>query len=206
MLKIWGRPNSINVQKVLWAADELELGYDHIPAGGQHGQVSEDWFAELNPNRLVPVIDDDGFVLWESNAIVDYLARHYGKNGLCPTDERQRASARQWMDWSTFTVITAMTPVFWGLIRTPPEQRDTAAIDKGIAGCQAAFRLLNGHLKERTYLLGDSFTLADIPLGCAVYRWHALEVPHEQLPHLEAWYARLRDRPAYRARVMLPLT
>lgn len=207
MLKIWGRPNSINVQKVLWTADELALAYDHVPAGREHGQVGEAWFAEMNPNRLVPVIDDDGFVLWESNAIVDYLARQYGKDGFCPTDVRQQASARQWMDWATFTLVAAMTPVFWGLVRTPPgQQSDAAAIEKGIAACQAAFRLLDAQLKERAYLLGDNFTLADIPLGCAVYRWHALEVPRENLPHLEAWYARLRDRPAYRTRVMLPLT
>ncbi|WP_119165727.1 glutathione S-transferase family protein [Algihabitans albus] len=206
MLRIWGRTNSINVQKVLWTLDELGLDYAHTPAGREHGKLDEAWFADLNPNRLVPVIDDDGFVLWESNAIVGYLAAQYGKGRLCPSDERQRAEARQWMDWATTTVVAAMTPVFWGLVRTPPEQRDTAAIDKGIAACQAAFGLLDAKLEGRDYLLGETLTMADIPLGCAVYRWHALEVPRQSLPHLEAWYARLRDRPAYPSRVMLPLS
>ncbi|WP_421709844.1 glutathione S-transferase family protein [Algihabitans sp.] len=206
MLRIWGRPNSINVQKVLWIADELELTYDHTPAGREHGQLDQDWYGELNPNRLVPVIDDDGFVLWESNAIVGYLARRYGKGALDPDDEGQRALAAQWMDWATMTVVAAMTPVFWGLVRTPPEQRDQAAIDKGIAACQSAFRLLDAQLKGRAYLLGDRLTTADIPLGCATYRWHALEVPQESLPNLAAWYERLQQRPAYRDRVMLPLS
>ena len=206
MLRIWGRPNSINVQKVLWIADELELTYDHTPAGREHGQLDQDWYAELNPNRLVPVIDDDGFVVWESNAIVGYLAARYGKDTLGPDDERQRALAAQWMDWATMTVVAAMTPVFWGLVRTPPDQRDQAAIDKGIAACQAAFRLLDAQLEGRDYLLGDKLTTADIPLGCATYRWHALEVPQESLPNLAAWYERLQQRPAYRDRVMLPLS
>ncbi len=206
MLRIWGRPNSINVQKVLWTADELGLDYEHRLAGREHGQLDTPWFAELNPNRRVPVIEDDGFALWESNAIVRFLAARYGKGGLCPEDERERALADQWMDWSTFTLVAAMTPVFWGLVRTPPAERDAAAIQQGIEGCQAAFRLLDAQLAGRSFLLGARLTMADIPLGCATYRWHALDVPHQSLPHLEAWYARLRDRPAFRERVMLPLS
>ncbi len=205
MLRIYGRPNSINVQKVLWTADELALDYEHVPAGGAHGKVEETWFAALNPNRLVPTIEHDGFVLWESNAIVRYLAARFGMDRLCARDEQQRALAGQWMDWATFTVVAAMTPVFWGLVRTP-ETADKTAIAAGIEKCQAAFRLLDAQLAERDYLLGEAFTMADVPLGCAVYRWHAMDVPHQSLPHLEAWYERLRARPAYRDRVMLPLS
>jgi len=204
MLKIWGRPNSINVQKVLWTADEMGLDYEHTVAGGAHGGMEA--VERMNPNKLVPVIDDEGFVQWESNAIVRYLAAKHDMGGLCPQGLQERALADQWMDWSTFTVVTAMTPVFWGLVRTAPEDRDRAAIEKGIAGCQAAFARLNAHLEGRDYVLGSTFTMADVPLGCATYRWHALDVPHRSLPALEAWYERLRDRPAFRERVMLPLT
>jgi glutathione S-transferase len=205
MLRIYGRPNSINVQKVLWTADELGLDYEHVAAGREHGKVDEDWYARLNPNRLVPAIEHDGFVLWESNAIVRYLAATFGMGDLCPQDEQSRARAGQWMDWATFTLVAAMTPVFWGLVRTP-ENADPAAISAGIEKCQAAFRLLDGELAGRDYLLGPELTMADVPVGCAAYRWHAMDVPHEALPHLEAWYERLRARPAYRERVMLPLT
>src|SRR3979490_2366747 len=123
MLKLWGRVNSINVQKALWALDELKVPYERIDAGMAFGVVGEPFYKKMNPNSRVPTIDDDGFVLWESNAIVRYLAAKHGAGSLWPSDLRQRADSDRWMDWASNHVSPAMTPAFWGLIRTPPARR-----------------------------------------------------------------------------------
>ena len=120
MLKLWGRVNSINVQKVLWALEELKVPYERTDAGMAFGVVNEPFYKKMNPNSRVPTIDDDGFVLWESNAIVRYLAAKHGAGTLCPSDPRQRADSDRWMDWASNHVAPVITPVFWGLIRTPP--------------------------------------------------------------------------------------
>lgn len=121
MLKIWGRANSINVQKVLWCCDELSLEYERIDAGGPFGRTQNPDYLAMNPNGLIPTISDDGFTLWESNAIVRYLAAKHGVGGLCPEDLRERADADRWMDWQLGTLWVALRPVFIGLVRTPPK-------------------------------------------------------------------------------------
>ncbi len=206
MLKIWGRRNSINVQKVMWTVAELGLGHERIDAGMSHGLVNEPWYRTQNPNGLVPTIDDDGVVLWESNVIVRYLAAKHASGSLMPADPAMRAKAEMWMDWQQNAVMPGMSPLFLGLIRTPPEQRDTAAIDAGAKSVEAALRLLDARLRGKTHMLGDHLTVADIPMGCAVYRWYALPIAHAELPHLRAWYERLTLRPAFAEHVMLPLT
>jgi len=206
MLKLWGRINSINVQKVLWALAELGVGYERTDAGLQFGVVNEPFYRKMNPNGRVPTIEDEGFVLWESNAIVRYLAAKHGAGTLCPSDPKQRADADRWMDWATSTVAPAITPVFWGLIRTPVEKRDPKAIEDGIEKLGQAFQVLEQSLEGRDYVAGKSFTMGDIPLGTFVYRWNALEVKRPSLPRVEAYYKRLQQRPAYRKHVMLPLS
>ena len=206
MLKLWGRINSINVQKVLWALAELGVGYERTDAGLQFGVVNEPFYRKMNPNGRVPTIEDDGLVLWESNAIVRYLAAKHGAGTLCPGDPKQRADADRWMDWATSTVAPAITPVFWGLIRTPVEKRDPKAIEDGIEKLGQAFQVLEQSLEGRDYVAGKSFTMGDIPLGTFVYRWNALEVKRPSLPRVEAYYKRLQQRPAYRKHVMLPLS
>jgi glutathione S-transferase len=207
MLKIWGRKNSINVQKVMWTVGELGLKPERIDAGMAHGIVGEPWYATVNPNRLVPAIDDDGAVLWESNVIVRYLAAKHAPGTLMPTDPVLRAKAEMWMDWQQSTVMPgALTPLFLGLIRTPPEKRDAEALRKAAEATQAALRTLDAHLAKLPYVLGNSFTVADIPVGVATHRWYALPVERAELPNLRAWYDRLRQRPAFAEHVMLPLT
>ena len=206
MLKLWGRINSINVQKVLWALAELGVGYERTDAGLQFGVVNEPFYRKMNPNGRVPTIEDEGLVLWESNAIVRYLAAKHGAGTLCPSDPKQRADADRWMDWATSTVAPAITPVFWGLIRTPVEKRDPKAIEDGIEKLGQAFQVLEQSLEGRDYVAGKSFTMGDIPLGTFVYRWNALEVKRPSLPRVEAYYKRLQQRPAYRKHVMLPLS
>ena len=205
MLKIWGRTNSINVQKVLWCADELGLAYDRIDIGGAFGGNDQPAYRAKNPNGLVPTLEeDDGFTLWESNTIVRYLAAKHGK--LSPGDLRTRADAERWMDWQLTTISRDMATVFWGLVRTPPEKRDMAAIAAAAKTLSGLWARLDQHLKGRRFVAGDQLTMGDIPVGCFVYRWLNLPIERVPLPNLEAWYARLGERQPYRKHVMLPMT
>jgi len=206
MLKLWGRINSINVQKVLWALAELNVPYERTDAGLQFGVVNEPFYRRMNPNGRVPTIEDDGFVLWESNAIVRYLSAKHGAGTLWPQDLRQRADADRWMDWTTSTVAPALTPVFWGLIRTPPEKRNMASIEAEAEKVGQAFQALEHSLEGRDHVAGKSFTMGDIPLGTFVHRWYALQVKRPKLPRVEAYYQRLQERASYKKHVVLPLT
>jgi len=206
MLKLWGRINSINVQKVLWALAELNVPYERTDAGLQFGVVNEPFYRRMNPNGRVPTIEDDGFVLWESNAIVRYLSAKHGAGTLWPNDPRQRADADRWMDWTTSTVAPALTPVFWGLIRTPPEKRNMASIEAEAEKVGQAFQALEQGLEGRDHVAGKSFTMGDIPLGAFVHRWYALAVKRPKLPRVEAYYERLQERAPYKKHVMLPLS
>lgn len=206
MLKIWGRKNSINVQKVLWCCEELSLPFERVDVGGPFGGNDEPCYLALNPTGLVPTISDDGFVLWESNAIVRYLAASYGAGTLSPEDPQARAEADKWMDFQATTLWPNLRSVFLSLMRTPPEERDGNLIEVSRKRAEEAFAVLDAHLKGRDYVGGSSPSTGDIPLGAAAYRWFELEIRRPSMPSLEAWYERLRGRPAYRANVMLPLS
>jgi len=206
MLKIWGRTNSINVQKAMWTIAELGLPHQRADAGMQYGAVNDPWYREMNPNGRVPTIDDAGFILWESNAIVRYLAAKHGAGTLWPASLQLRADADRWMDWCTSTVAPVMTPLFWGLIRTPAEKRDMNAIEGHRKEMEKLAAILDARLAQRHYICGEHLTMGDIPLGCFIYRWYALPIERAEFPHLAAWYARLAERPAFRDNVMLPLT
>jgi glutathione S-transferase len=203
MMKIWGRTNSSNVQKVMWAVDELGVPHERIDAGMAHGKVNEDWYLKMNPNARVPTIDDDGFVLYESNVIVRYLCAKHGK--LYPQDLKARAVAEQWMDWQQTTIGPAITPVFWGLIRTPPEQRDMKAIGEAAVQLGKLYQQLDAHLAGRDFVTGREFTMGDIPLGCMTYRFFAMDIERPHVPNLRRWHDRLMERPAYRQHVVMPL-
>ena len=206
MLRLWGRRNSINVQKVLWCLGELELRYERIDAGLGFGVNDTPEFLALNPNGLVPVIDDGGFVLWESNVIVRYLAERYGSGSLCPTDMRERYDGERWMDWQVAQLWAAMRPVFLGLVRTPPERRDHAAIEKGIEDCERAFGILDRHLAGRPFVGGARLTMADIPVGVTAHRWYLLNVARTEFPNMRRWYEDIIARPAFRDNVNAPLS
>ena len=209
MLKVWGRTNSINVQKVMWTVGELGIPHERIDAGGAFGRLDTDGYGRLNPNRRVPTIeDDDGgrVVVWESNAIVRYLAARYGAGSLWPGDPAARARADMWMDWMQTELVPDMTVVFWGLIRTPEEKRDGAAIGAAAKRLGDRWRIVDGWLGERAFIAGDGLTMGDVPVGAACYRYHALPIERPPLPRVEAWYARLRGRPPFREHVMIPLS
>jgi len=206
MLKVWGRLNSVNVKKALWAAEELGLKYERIDAGLHFGVNKTPEYLKMNPTGLVPTIEDDGFQLWESHTIVRYLAAKHGAGTLCPKDLQARADAERWMDWA-YTLQRAMRDVFWGLIRTPPDKRDPKAIE---AGRKASNELMaaipESVLSRQPYVAGKTFTMGDIPIGCEVQRWMRVPIERPKLPAVEAWFERLRERPAFRKIVDIPLT
>ena len=205
MLKIWGRTNSVNVKKALWVAEELGLKYERIDAGMQFGVTKTPEYMKMNPNSLVPTIEDDGFVLWESHTIVRYLAAKHGLGTLYPTDLEARAEAERWMDWA-FTFQAAMRNVFWGLIRTPPEKRDAKAIEEGRLQSARLAEILEKQLGRNRYVAGNTFTMGDIPIGCEVQRYMRVPIERPASPNLEAWFERLRERPAFRKSVDIPLS
>jgi glutathione S-transferase len=205
MLKIWGRINSVNVKKALWAAEELGLKYQRIDAGLQFGVNKTPEYLKMNPTGLVPTIEDDGFVLWESHTVVRYLAAKHGAGSLCPSDLRARADAERWMDWA-FTFQNAMRNVFWGLIRTPPEKRDPKAIEEGRKKSIELLAIPESVLAGRKYLTGNTFTMGDIPFGCELQRYMRVPIERPRLPAVDAYFERLRERPAYRQHVDIPLS
>jgi glutathione S-transferase len=205
MLRIWGRVNSVNVKKALWAVEELGLKVQRIDAGMEHGVVKTPEYLKMNPNALVPTMDDDGFVLWESHAIVRYLAAKHGAGTLWPADLRQRADSDRWMDWA-YTFQASFRAVFWGLVRTAPEKRDLKAIEEGRQRCAELLAIPDRALANRAYLGGASLTIGDIPLGCHVQLWMRLPIERPAHPNLQAWFDRLCARPAYRKIVDIPLS
>ena len=206
MLRIWGRNNSVNVQKVLWCCEELKLDYERIDAGGSFGVVNTPQYRNLNPNGLVPTLEEDGFVLWESNAIVRYLAAKHGTISLWPEDLHIRAEADKWMDWQTTTFWPVFRPLFWNLVRTPPDQRDVAAMEESRFKTAEALAGLDAHLKNRNYIAGKDLSMGDIPMGCAIWRWMALPIERTDFPNVQRWFDTLSGRPVYQKTVMLPLT
>lgn len=211
MLKIWGRTNSSNVQKVLWLCEELGLAFDRVDIGGAFGGNKEPAYLALNPNGLVPTIEDNGLVLWESNSILRYLAGQYGAAKpatatLLPATPATRADVERWMDWQISTLNGPVGTIFIGLVRTPPEKRDAGAIEAGRKGAAAAFDILDRHLAGRDFVGGSNFTIGDIPAGIAAWRWFNLPVERPNQPHLRAWYERLLQRPGYKKYVALPMS
>lgn len=205
MLKVWGRASSFNCQKVLWLVDELGLPHEHIPAGGSFGRLDEPAFRAINPHGRVPVLEDDGLAIWESHAILRYLAAKHGSARFWSDDPATRSLADRWMDWSQTTLQPDfLIGVFWGYYRTPDSQRDWRAINRSITRCADHFRLLDAMLTTRPFLIGNTLSLADIPIATSLYRYFELDIERPALPNVRAWYDRLQQRPAYRARVMLP--
>lgn len=213
MIKLWGRTNSINVQKVLWTLRELGVPFERTDAGGAFGVVNEPAYRDMNPNGLVPTIQDGDMILWESNAIVRYLAARYGKGEFYPRNLAVRADADRWMDWATITFGIHVGPLFMQTIRTAADKRDPAIIANSRTQLAKLAPILDAHLADRAFVAGNDFTMGDVPIGCQMYRYLMLtaeggstDAAAEKIPNVSAWYARLCARPAYREVVKLPLT
>ena len=199
-MQIWGRLSSINVRKVVWAAQETGAPFTRIDAGATFGIVSTPAYLQLNPNALVPTLQHDDLTLWESNVIVRYLAHRFPDARLLPANMAQRFVAEQWMDWQQTTFSGAGRGAFIQLIRTPLEQRSDTQIAQSVAATVPLLQRLDRHLADHRYMVGNEFSMADIPLGCEMHRWFGLPLAHDLsvLPHLQRWFDALRQRPASR--------
>ncbi len=206
MLRVWGRKNSINVQKVLWACDEMGVPWERIDAGMAFGVNNTPEFLAMNPNGLVPVINDNGFILWESHAIVRYLSRKHGMGTLWPNDPQVAARADQWMDWYHCALFPDMRPIFVSLVRTPPEKRNMQEVEARRKLLANNMTILDQLLATQPYIAGQAFSMADIPLGLAAFRWYNMDIKRQNLPNLDAWFARLTVRPAMKPHLQLPMT
>ncbi len=207
MLKMYGRNTSSNVQKAMWAVGELNLKFERLDVGGAFGKNKEPDYLAMNPNGLVPTLVEGDFILWESNAIIRYLARGYGAGTLEPSDPKQIALANQWMDWQLSVVGPAIFHAFWGLIRTPAEKRDMAAIGESQRKTTEAMQMLDVQLGRTAYVAGDRFSMGDIPVGVMAYRFRQLCPERPDMPHLERWYAEIEKRQAFQDHVgSIPLS
>ncbi len=209
MIKIWGRNTSSNVQKAMWAVGELGLEHTRLDVGGAFGKNKEAPYLAMNPNGLVPTLEEeDGFLLWESNAIVRYLASKHDKSGVIePKDLTARGRAGQWMDWQLSVVGPAIFHMFWGLVRTPEADRDLAAIKTSQDKTTACMQIMDAQLAKTQYLAGDSFSYGDIPVGIMAYRYMKLAANRPATPHLDRWYGLISTRKPFIDHVgSVPLT
>ena len=205
-IKVWGRRDSSNVQKVVWCCGELGVSFDRVDIGGKFGGNKEKPYLDINPNGLVPTIQDGDFVLWESNSIMRYLVEKYGQGKLLPPTPEGRANANRWMDWQLTTLGPAIVPLFWGLVRTPEEKRDRAAIESALQKATNGWKIVDNQLAQNSYMAGDAFTIGDIPLGVWAYRWFNLPIERPKMDHLNRWYAGLCKREPYQTHIMIPMT
>lgn len=207
-LTIWGRANSVNVQKVLWCLAELELAFERIDAGMQYGQTREPHYLAINPNARVPTLVDGDYALWESNSIMRYLCMEYRPDTpIYPSEPKRRAAIDRWLDWTLSTVQPVDRPVFWALVRTPPAERDMAAVQRDADAAAEVWRIAEHHLSTRRYIEGDSFTLADIAIGAYARRWLGVEgITRPKQPHLERWLALIAERKGFAQHVAPPMS
>jgi glutathione S-transferase len=196
MLKIWGRLSSLNVRKIVLAAQELGLRFERIDAGGSFGIVRTPDYLAKNPNALVPVIEDDQVTLWESNVIVRYLCARHAPDTLYPLALPRRFDAERWMDWQQTELNPATRPAFLQWIRTPEDRRDPEIIAQSVATTERLLAMLDQHLSRQPFMAGDRLTMADLPIACELHRWVNLPQPRAERPHLDRWYAAVRARPS----------
>lgn len=206
MIRVWGRKTSSNVMKVLHVLDELGLNYERVDVGGAFGGTATPAYRAMQPLGLVPALEEDDFSLFESNAIMRYLCRAHGADTmLYPRDPRAAGVVDAWMDFQQTALNGPVGVFFIGLVRTPVEKRDNAAIAAAIVQAQALYGLVDAELARQDWIAGDDFTIADVAYGPQVHRWFVLDLPGRvELPHLRRWYERMKGRPAYVAHCTAP--
>lgn len=205
MLTIYGRATSSNVQLVMWAVAELGLEHERLDYGHLHGGLDTPEFGALNPHRKVPVLKDGDLVVWESMAILRYLAARYGDGGaFWPSEPEDRSRTDMWAEWGKNELCQAFTvPIFWSRVRTAAAVRDEAGLAQGITQFDAYLKLLADQLGHRPFVCGDDLSAADIVIGHLLFRWFTMDIERADNPVVEAYYQRLTERPAYRDHVMV---
>ncbi|HET6828567.1 MAG TPA: glutathione S-transferase [Ramlibacter sp.] len=206
MLRIWGRISSINVRKVVLAAQLLELPFERIDAGQAFGIVQTPQYLDKNPNALIPLIEEDGFALWESNVIVRYLCARHSAGRLYPGDLRARFDAERWMDWQQTSLNPAGRDAFLQLVRTPAAQQEPTLIARSVAATEPLLDILEAQLARRPFLAGEHLSIADIPIACELHRWRGLPLAQAHRPHLDRWYEGIQRLPASRGALDVPLS
>jgi glutathione S-transferase len=206
MLKIWGRLSSINVRKVVLAAQWLAIPFERTDAGHEFGIVKTPEYLAKNPNGLVPLIEDDGFVLWESNVIVRYLCAKHSPGQLYPQALPARFDTERWMDWQQTTLNPAGRGAFIQLMRTAADKRREDVVTQSIAAMEPLLDVLDARLARQHFIAGEAFTMADIPVACEIHRWHGLPRQRPERPHLERWYRGILSQAASRGVLDQPLS
>jgi glutathione S-transferase len=206
MITIWGRKTSANVQKVLWLCDEIGVKFERKDVGGPFGGLDTPEFRTLNPNQVIPVIQDQGVVVWESHAVMRYLATKYAPEKLYPTEPKARSQVERWLDWHLGTLSPAITPVFISLYRTPEAERNADVLARQVAVLTKTLVSLDSQMAGRPYLAGDDLTIADFAFGNSIWRWLAFPIARPELPNVQAWQARVATRPAYQMHVAQPVS
>ncbi len=199
MLTIWGRADSSNVQAVMWCVAELDLAHERLDVGHRFGGTDTQKYVAMNPMRTVPVLQDGGDPpLWESAAILRFLAGRYGSDTFWPTDPVARADVDRWAEWAKINVAMGFSgPVFWPMVRVPEAQRDGQAVARAVASLDRVLAIADARLARTGFLAGNALTLADIQLGHVLWRYYDLDIPRADLPHLRRYFEDLSARPAY---------
>ncbi|WP_340610666.1 glutathione S-transferase family protein [Xenorhabdus bharatensis] len=205
MLTVWGRKNSSNVKKVLWCLEELNVPYQQIDIGGKFGKLDDPNYLHMNPNGVIPCLQDGDFTLWESNVIVRYLAEKFGKNTLYPNDIKEKYNIEKWMDWTGCNLFSPIKQLMISLVRTPEAQRDQKVIAQALAEIERLLKIADEALSQQTYLSGDKFGMADIALAPFIYPWINVMTERPSLPNLERWYQLMTERPAFQKIVMIEI-
>lgn len=205
MLKLWGRTSSINVRKVLWTLQAIDMPFERVDAGLSFGVVKTPEYLAKNPNAMIPLLEDADFSLWESNVIVRYLCAKYARGTLYPESLELRFDAERWMDWQQTALNNASRDAFYQWIRVKPELRNHALIAKSVAETEPLLQMIDNQLSGRAYLMGEHLTMADIPIACEVHRWWGLPQPRPAWANIERWFAQMLAHPASRGVLDLPL-
>ena len=205
MLTVWGRKTSSNVQALMWCIGELGLDYERYDVGHRYGGNDTPEFLAMNPNGTVPVLQDGiGEPIWETGAILRYLAGRYGTPEFWPSDPAPRARVDQWAEWAKINVTLSFTgPVFWRVVRTAPSKRDPVAIDAALAKLDDLLAIAEAQLGRHAFLAGAAFTTADIQFGHVLYRYFDIDIARPAWPNIERYYQALTQRAAFREHVMV---
>ena len=204
MLEVWGRKNANQVIQVLWTFSELSIEYKRYSIGTESEDLETEEYKSINPNSKIPAIRDNGFVLWESHAVIRYLSKQYGFGSLYPANPQKAAISDQWMTWSTDSFMSTFFPVFWQLVRTEERDRDYTKIAEMAKQSSDILKVLDDHLVNHYFVAGDDFTFGDIPLGVLIHKYFVLDIQRPSLPGVEAWYQRLSVRAAFKEHAMQP--